>query len=45
MESLPMSSIETVVVALGLLVRLAVPFAVLALLTTGLRRWESRRTA
>ena len=39
MESLAM----TLAVGLGILLRLAVPFVLLALLTGGLHRWEAHR--
>jgi hypothetical protein len=39
------SAAEALAVTLGILVRLAVPFGLLALLTTGLRRWETHRAA
>jgi hypothetical protein len=34
---------ETLALALGMLMRLAVPLGLLALVTTGLRRWEAHR--
>ena len=36
---------ESVAVALGILVRLVVPFGLLVLLSSGLRRWEAHRAA
>lgn len=34
---------ETLAFALGMLMRLAVPLGLLALVSTGLRRWEAHR--
>lgn len=34
---------ESLAMALGILMRLAVPLGLLALVSTGLRRWEARQ--
>ena len=34
---------ESLATALGILIRLAVPLGLLALVSTGLRRWEAHR--
>jgi hypothetical protein len=43
METVATAPLEALAVTLGILGRLAVPLGLLALLSSGLRRWESHR--